>query len=115
MRGEWGLLEVRYEGGRRWVGSDPAPAPTDSPTEAADMQAAAAAVLFLLAGETINPETIYCLAPSNLFPAAYISPAVGLIWSAARFPVDIWVIAARADFSADFSERFVRQSHPAVT
>ena len=65
------MLEVRYEGGRRWVGSDPAPAPTDSPTEAADMQAAAAAVLFLVAGETINPE-IYCLAPrSNLFPPAY--------------------------------------------
>ena len=30
---------------------------------------------------------------SNLSPPAYISPAVGLIWAAARFPVDIWVIA----------------------
>ena len=54
--GGGGLLEVRYEGLWRWVGTDPAPAPTDSPTEAADMQAAAAAVL-LLAGETINDDT----------------------------------------------------------
>ena len=40
-------------GGRRWApgSGDPAPAPTDSPTVDADMQAAAAAVLFLLAGE----------------------------------------------------------------
>ena len=87
------MLEVRYEGGRRWVGSDPAPAPTDSPTEAADMQAAAAAVLFLLAGETINPETIYCFPALKPFPSRLYQPAVGLIWSPARFPVDIWVIA----------------------
>ena len=48
---------MRVAGRRRWVGSDPAPAPTDSPTEAADMQATAAAAVLFLAGETINPET----------------------------------------------------------
>ena len=42
---------------RWWVGSDPAPAPTDSPTEAADMQATAVAAVLFLAGETISRET----------------------------------------------------------
>ena len=42
---------------RWWVGSDPAPAPTDSPTKAADMQATAVAAVLFLAGETISRET----------------------------------------------------------
>ena len=94
-------------------------APTDSPTEAADMQAAAAAALLAIAsgGKKFREDR----SRSNLFTAHPGYKTSRLLSRPALFgqlggnQVDIWVIAARADFSADFSERFVRQSHPAVT
>ena len=91
-------------------------APTDSPTEAADMQAAAAAALLAIAsgGKKFREDR----SRSNLFTApgyktSRLLSRPALFGQLGGIQVDIWVIAARADFSADFSERFVRQSHPA--
>ena len=90
MRGEWGLLEVRYEGGRRWVGSDPAPAPSDSPTEARKQATCKQPPQQQFSSSQVRrsmqtDENQKCFARFGhlLLP---INPPVDLVWSAARIP-----------------------------